>query len=180
MLCCIGVAEGGFCRRSEGRSQPWRSLVRRQQAVCCCVPCSISIRQQHLRERREDGNKQPAQLVLLEQEAAALCCRAGADICRHSGTAGGRALQGCLMSFSRYRDGAALLPLLCAHPAGAVQPCASGTVLQALHVARSTPGKEDSCPERGFAWIPLVLLLRKEFGLAFSLDASSRSYVMIS
>lgn len=42
--------------------------------------------------------------------------------------------------------------------------------------ARSAAGPRDGCPERGFAFEEaLAFLLRREFGLAFSLDASPRS-----
>lgn len=53
-------------------------------------------------------------------------------------------------------------------------------VQKASHVARSTAGQRDGCPERGFAFEEaLVLLLRRELGLAFSLDASPRSCLVL-
>lgn len=83
------------------------------------------------------------------------------------------------MSYSRHGDGAAVLLPYCVHTPLVLCSHVHQALHQALHMACSTPGKEDSRPERGFAWIPLVLLPRKEFGLAFSLVASSRSRVMV-
>lgn len=52
----------------------------------------------------------------------------------------------------------------------------SSCCIQRHRIGLAPPLSRDACPERGFVFEEaLVLLLRREFGLAFSLDASPRS-----